>query len=338
MLKIRPAGLVLYSAIIVIVCMFIIYLNMYRSTVHVFPNIDPTINNKIKSERVTERDQRCRNTIKNSKSDWFKESYNEKIMPFWGVDNLGINQDVFQWWLSIQGSTRTNLEPVLKGLFKEGIEEHRKRNGTQNNECVSCAVVGNSGNLKNSGYGEAIDKHDIVIRFNQGPTTSFEKDVGSKTTHRLMYPESMKAIKKDTSFTLIPFKPLDVEWLLSAITNGTIKKTYRPVTPRIYVNVPKINIIHPEFIRYVHVNWINRQGRYPSTGAIGVALSLQICDSVDVYGFGMDDNRGWHHYWENLPPGSAQAFRKTGVHDADVERAWLERLKTEGVISINIGK
>ncbi len=40
----------------------------------------------------------------------------------------------------------------------------------------SCAVVGNSGlSLFNDKQGEAIDRHDVVIRFNDGPTAGFEK-------------------------------------------------------------------------------------------------------------------------------------------------------------------
>ncbi len=40
----------------------------------------------------------------------------------------------------------------------------------------SCAVVGNSGlSLFNEKQGQAIDRHDVVIRFNDGPTAGFEK-------------------------------------------------------------------------------------------------------------------------------------------------------------------
>ena len=50
----------------------------------------------------------------------------------------------------------------------------------------TCAVIGNGGVLVHNEYGEAIDKHDAVFRFNDGPTQTFEKLVGSKTTFRII--------------------------------------------------------------------------------------------------------------------------------------------------------
>ena len=48
------------------------------------------------------------------------------------------------------------------------------------------AIVGSSGNLSSSDYGQEIDEFDDVIRFNRAPTSGFEKDVGSKTTLRIV--------------------------------------------------------------------------------------------------------------------------------------------------------
>lgn len=64
-------------------------------------------------------------------------------------------------------------------------------------------------------------------RMNQAPTTGFEEDVGAKTTHHLMYPESAKDLDNTTSLVLIPFKTLDLQWILSALTTGTIKQWVR---------------------------------------------------------------------------------------------------------------
>lgn len=49
----------------------------------------------------------------------------------------------------------------------------------------SCAVVGNSGRLRNEHHAAAIDAHDIVIRFNAGKTQNFEHIVGHRSTFRM---------------------------------------------------------------------------------------------------------------------------------------------------------
>mmetsp|Transcript_34527 Transcript_34527/g.97830 ORF Transcript_34527/g.97830 Transcript_34527/m.97830 type:complete len:320 (-) Transcript_34527:35-994(-) len=50
----------------------------------------------------------------------------------------------------------------------------------------TCAIVGNSGNLLVGKYGREIDKHDVVFRVNQGPTSGYEGFVGRKTHFRLL--------------------------------------------------------------------------------------------------------------------------------------------------------
>jgi hypothetical protein len=52
----------------------------------------------------------------------------------------------------------------------------------------SCAVVGNAGTLlKSKAYGEAIDKHDVVMRFNvMTLTAQLAPNVGTRTTYRMV--------------------------------------------------------------------------------------------------------------------------------------------------------
>ncbi|KAK1880769.1 CMP-N-acetylneuraminate-beta-galactosamide-alpha-23-sialyltransferase 2 [Dissostichus eleginoides] len=84
------------------------------------------------------------------------------------------------------------------------------------NRCRTCAVVGNSGNLNGSHYGPLIDLHDTVIRINGGPTKGYERDVGNKTTHRVMFPVSATNLDNSTHLVLFPFKIRDLEWLIDA--------------------------------------------------------------------------------------------------------------------------
>lgn len=55
---------------------------------------------------------------------------------------------------------------------------------------------------------------------NLGPTEGHEEDVGSKTTHRIMYPESAMDLDNATHLVLFPFKIQDIEWLNKALMTG----------------------------------------------------------------------------------------------------------------------
>ncbi|XP_066846862.1 CMP-N-acetylneuraminate-beta-galactosamide-alpha-2,3-sialyltransferase 1 isoform X1 [Anser cygnoides] len=210
-----------------------------------------------------------------------------------------------------------NINDTLKELF--GIipadGDPLQERGTLT--CRRCAVVGNSGNLRQSQYGQEIDSHDFVLRMNRAPTVGYESDVGSKTTHHFVYPESYKELAENVSMILIPFKTLDLRWIVTALTTGTINFTYVPVPRKIKVKKEKILVYNPSFIKYVYENWLQNHGRYPSTGLLSVIFALHVCDEVNVYGFGADSKGHWHHYWENNA--LAGAFRQTGVHDGDFE-------------------
>lgn len=61
-----------------------------------------------------------------------------------------------------------------------------------------------------------------VNRLNNAPVPGFERDAGSRTTIRLMYPEgaphSANEYQKTTMVALVVFKSLDLNWLNSVIT------------------------------------------------------------------------------------------------------------------------
>ena len=47
-------------------------------------------------------------------------------------------------------------------------------------------VVSSAGSLLGSGLGNFIDSHDLVLRFNNAPTEQHERDVGRKTSIRIV--------------------------------------------------------------------------------------------------------------------------------------------------------
>ena len=58
------------------------------------------------------------------------------------------------------------------------MPSHCERSGVQ--------VVSSAGSLLGSGLGNFIDSHDLVLRFNNAPTEQHERDVGRKTSIRIV--------------------------------------------------------------------------------------------------------------------------------------------------------
>ncbi|RXM29846.1 CMP-N-acetylneuraminate-beta-1,4-galactoside alpha-2,3-sialyltransferase [Acipenser ruthenus] len=94
--------------------------------------------------------------------------------------------------------------------------------------CKRCIIVGNGGILANKSLGSRIDDYDVVVRLNEAPVKGFVKDVGSKTTVRITYPEgaiqNSDRYEKDSLFVLSAFKPLDFKWLKQIASKEKLMK------------------------------------------------------------------------------------------------------------------
>lgn len=265
-------------------------------------------------------------------SAWFDKRFNSSAQPLLTAKDDNLPQPALSWWLALQQShIDVKVNEVVAEVFAvlPGTDQDRTGDPSQ---CRRCAVVGNSGNLRGSIYGNLIDSHDVVMRMNKAVTSGFESDVGRKTTHHFMYPESAIDLPADVHLVLVPFKTLDLQWIASALSTGQITKTYMEVKQFIKADKDKVMVISPAFLKYVNDKWTEHHGRYPSTGMLAVIFALHTCDEVSVFGYGADVNGNWHHYWEENK--YASAFRKTGVHSADFETETLRKLAEEGKIRL----
>uniref|UniRef100_A0A4W6DNI0 ST3 beta-galactoside alpha-2,3-sialyltransferase 1 n=1 Tax=Lates calcarifer TaxID=8187 RepID=A0A4W6DNI0_LATCA len=244
---------------------------------------------------------------------WFSELMNASPEPFLAMKS-NISQDTFTWWkVNVNSLTFTFKDCVMVSIinFAESSPDH----------CRTCAVVGNFGNLNGSRYGPLIDFHDIVIRMNHGRTKGFEKDVGTKTTHHVMYPQSSTNLDNTTHLVLFPFKISDLQWLLKSLTQGRKKG--------LKANKDLVVILSPAFMKYVHFVWLKNKGHYPSTGFLTLILSMHMCDEVSVFGFGADRAGNWNHYYEIL---KNQRLR-TGNHHGNLEYELIQELYQRQKIS-----
>lgn len=241
---------------------------------------------------------------------WFSERFNKSMEPFLFA-NYTLPEAAFQWWKVLQNEKRSY------DYFKKTQEElfHVSPPTPNVGKARTCAVVGNSGNLKGSRYGPLINSHDIILRMNTGRVHGYETDVGDRTTHRVMYPESGMDLDDTTHLVLFPFKIQDIEWLTKALTTGFHGTSYMPVKSRIKANKNLVMVVNPAFMKYVHETWLLKKGRYPSTGFIALVMALHICEEVHVFGFGADKDGNWNHYWEEL----RDKKLRTGVHPGTQE-------------------
>ncbi|XP_054620659.1 CMP-N-acetylneuraminate-beta-galactosamide-alpha-2,3-sialyltransferase 1-like [Dunckerocampus dactyliophorus] len=225
--------------------------------------------------------------------------------------------------LQFERRSFTSYQRAVDGLLKTFPSISKVAEVSLVDRRRTCAVVGNSVNLKGSRYGHLIDAHDVVLRMNYAPTKGYEEDVGTKTSHRLMYPESALDLNDSTHLVLLPFKILDLEWLQQAFTTGFNGTSYKPVRATIRANKSLVMVVNPGFIAYVNRAWLGMRRGYPSTGFLAVILALHMCDEVHVFGYGADRNGNWSHYWGKV--GENPNF-KTGLHHGKHEYHMLRTM------------
>ncbi|XP_064424755.1 CMP-N-acetylneuraminate-beta-galactosamide-alpha-2,3-sialyltransferase 4 [Latimeria chalumnae] len=176
--------------------------------------------------------------------------------------------------------------------------------------CKTCVVVGNGYIIKNSSLGNEIDKYDVVIRLNSGPVRGYEKDVGTKTTMRLFYPESaiLDTYKHDTSDTLevfVPYKENDLRWLKSNLYNEqrSLRGLWKSAPLIWNVNPQNVRILHPYFNFKAGTDMLNATSKKPirpTIGFVAITAALHYCDVVHIAGFGypkMSDGNQLIHYF-----------------------------------------
>lgn len=259
--------------------------------------------------------------------------------------NDGNHLEAFYRWLDIQHRSPGHPEAyysagqALRALRNHGdmkMElESNIYGGIPLKGDGTIAIVGNSPNVKDRGYGAEIDKHDTVLRINRAWNKINEADLGAKTSVLFLGHFPKKYINDYKKITP------HADNILSLMSNwenisqlGTdwgkvfFVRNYRPFFMR---GVYKI------LGSYIGKDLVHQ--RAPRSGICMIALMLLLGKGqtpIDLYGFEDRDNTGpgWkEHLYSD---GAVGNFTHVKYHcPPELEFEMLRRLREKGLIRIN---
>jgi hypothetical protein len=196
------------------------------------------------------------------------------------------------------------LEAAVNANSKALLAKEVRRSPLRKGTWGSCAIVGNSGLLRLSTFGRAIDSHDTVVRVNQAPMRGYSRRVGLKVTHRVLnrlwtrnyYTGASKTRNKATEQ-----HPLE-DNLTLLITRASVKEygllsqqlaETRPDILAVRISSRSCSMAQPVLEEYRERLCKAGFGPYkglnvPSSGWVAANMMAQLCAKVTVYGFGVE--------------------------------------------------
>ncbi|MBN3298506.1 SIAT1 sialyltransferase, partial [Amia calva] len=244
--------------------------------------------------------------------------------------------------LLCQLKTRVPLTMIKAGDGPFTGEEWEKSLPKENLEAKlgpfkRCAVVMSAAALRNSKLGVEIDDHDAVIRFNGAPTKGFSVDVGNKTTLRLFNSQLMVSQEEkiltnplyNTGVLIVwdpaPYsKDLHKWYQMPDFNFFQLYKDFRSQHPDqpFYILSPEMQWHLWDIIQENTVEDI--QPNPPSSGMLGIALMMNLCDKISVYEF-LPSHRKTDicHYFQNI---NNQACTVGYYHPMTFEKKLVKRI------------
>lgn len=185
----------------------------------------------------------------------------------------------------------------------------------------TCAVVGNSGILRDARLGVEIDAHDAVFRFNWPPIAEaqYRADLGRKTTHmfvgafaqlRSRFPPFAGAANFSRDINVLyELRAFDDWHQFVANLNETMAPTRQYALSQFFLKLSDSVSCASQ------IESVSKRRCRASTGMRGVLAAALMCESVDVYGFGTAPLRGHAPFWFD----DKHAMREAPIFDYHIE-------------------
>lgn len=282
------------------------------------------------------------------KDEWLTVHYNPQVPLFLSQNNSG---DLLN---TIEDADARDMT----GVVMDQVAAPAYETMSKTTKPLTCAVVGNSSHLLGKGAGANIDAHSYVFRMENAPTSGYETDVGTRTTHHLLgfgspqiaiyQPNTITVLSPPSFFrtregNIVQYNPRyefseSVLRLAQLIVPDTISSPHRH--PKYYSTLKNVAdtvnggllVLHPEFVAYIGSNWLNWKEPKPyiSTELRSVVLALHLCDTIDIYGFGHDNEPQWNYYFD-----AQDSTAHQGEEPPDYQEVLLTSLAKRGVLTLH---
>lgn len=160
--------------------------------------------------------------------------------------------------------------------------------------CGTCALVSSSGQLIGSKRGEEIDRSECVIRMNDAPSVRYRLDVGRRTSVRVIAHSSLQRVLRSRQELInASQETVFIFW-------GPNNAMRRDGKGHVFNNLrllkqilPKLNVYTITRLKMLKLDelfkketGIDRKGSnsWLSTGWFTMAVALELCDRINVYG------------------------------------------------------
>ncbi|CAI9105609.1 OLC1v1004571C1 [Oldenlandia corymbosa var. corymbosa] len=226
---------------------------------------------------------------------------------------LSFRRILRSWFRNRRFQSDTMLDVV--NLVQGFVDENTGKKIRAGRKYKSCAVVGNSGILLKSEYGVLIDSHEAVIRLNNARISSFEANVGKKTTISFVNSHILHSCARRIDCYCHPYGvnvPIIMYICQPAHFFDYMACNSSERAPLI-VTDSHFDVLCARIVKYYSLKrFAETTGKnleqwsplhegllfHYSSGMQAVMLAVGVCDKVSIFGFGKSTDIK-HHYHTN---------------------------------------